>query len=145
MMNKNDELLSKYNPYLSFKSETATNVNEHLITPKVRSFFKAMKIDEYHLLESNFYISDLDFKKIEFSFFYEHILQDIHRAKNGSVVCPVKYCITIDPFLCTKTCATTKIKYDEICLGTTPVLYYIFIDITDIMKFARQSEKKLLM
>ena len=114
MMNKNDELLSKYNPYLSFKAETATYINKHLISPKIKAFFRAMKIDEYHYLDNKFYISDLDFKKIEFSFFYEQILQDIHRAKNGSVVCPVKYCITIDPFLCTKTCAITKIKYDEI-------------------------------
>lgn len=142
MMNNNDELLSKYNPYLSFKSETSTYINKKLITPKIIDFFKAMKIDKYHSLDSKFYISDLDFKKVEFSFFYEHILQDIHREKNGNIVCPIKYCITIDPFLCTKTCATTKIKYDEICLGKTPVLYYIFIDIIEIMEYARQSEKQ---
>ena len=133
MMNKNDELLSKYNPYLSFKSETATNVND------------IRKIKKYAEVDSNNYISDLDFMSIKFSLFYTHLLQDINRDENGSVVFPIKYCITIDPFLCTKICATTKIKYDEICLGKTPVLYYIFIDITDIMKFARQSEKKLLM
>lgn len=141
MMNNNDELLSKYNPYLSFKAETSTYINKNLIIPKIKDFFRVMKIDEYHHLDSKFYISDLDFKKIEFSFFYEHILQDIHRAKSGSVVCPIKYCITIDPLLCTKTCPITKIRYDQICLGKTPVLYYIFIDIAEIMEYARQSVK----
>lgn len=143
-MNKNDELLSKYNPYLSFKSETATYINKHLITPKIKDFFKAIKVKKYDYLDNKYYISDLDFKKVDFAFFYEHILKDIHRSTNGSVVCPIKYCITIDPFLCTKTCTTTKIKYDEICLGKTPVLYYIFIDITEIMECARQSEKQAI-
>lgn len=141
MMNNNDELLSKYNPYLSFKTESAALINKDFITPKIKEFFYARKIPTPPELDNRYYISDLDFKKIEFSLFYTHLLQDIHREKNGNIVCPIKYCITIDSFLCTKTCPTTKIRYDEICLGKTPILYYIFIDITEIMKFARQSEK----
>ncbi|MBH1970282.1 hypothetical protein FK216_02900 [Moraxellaceae bacterium AER2_44_116] len=144
MMNNKDDLCSKYNPYLSFKSETANYINKNLITPKIKYFFDIRKIKKYAEVDSKNYISDLDFMSIKFSLFYTHLLQDINRDENGSIVLPIKYCITIDPFLCTKTCATTKIKYDEICLGKTPVLYYIFIDITEIMECARQSEKQAI-
>lgn len=138
-MNHNNELLSNYNPYLSFKSETAAYINKKLITPKIKEFFDIRNIKEYSQIDNNIYISDLDFKNIKFSFFYEHIFKDIHKEENGRIICPIKYCITIDPLLCTKICSATKIRYDEICLGKTPVLYYIFIDIADIMKFARQQ------
>ncbi len=141
MMNHNDELLSNYNPYLSFKSETANYINNNLIIPRVKFFFDSKNIKKYSEIDNKIYISDLDFKNIKFSFFYKHIFKDIHREENGRIICPIKYCITIDPLLCTKICSTTKTRYDEICLGKTPVLYYIFIDITEIMKIARQFEK----
>lgn len=133
-----DDVISNYNPFLSFSIDSASHINKYFIKPKIDIFFKENNIRSFQELDYKKYISDLDFKRVDFSIFYENILNDIQRNSKGEVVVPVKYCITIDPFLCQQHCLKTKIKYDIIFLGRNPVLYYIFIDIAEIMEFLRR-------
>jgi hypothetical protein len=138
MIQEQTEAISSFVPYLYFREETNQKINDEFIEPKVKKFFDAQKIDKYHPIDAEKYISDLDFKEVKFSYFYEEILYDI--KKEGKIIHEVKYCITLDEKVTNKTCEITKIKYDEILLNKKPIFYFIYIDFKEIMDFARDKK-----
>ncbi len=139
MIQEQTEVESIFVPYLSFDKETASNINENLITPRVKKFFQAKQIEKYHSINAEKYISDLNFNKkdhkVEFEYFYENILIGI-KKESGKIVHEVKYCITLDEKNVNKTCG--KIKYSEILLNKQPIFYFIYFDFKEIMEFVRQ-------
>ena len=138
MIQEQTEAISSFVPYLYFREETNQKINDEFIEPKVKNFFDAQKIDKYHPIDAEKYISDLDFKEVKFSYFYEDILYDI--KKEEKIINEVKYCITLDEKVTNKTCEITKIKYDEILLNKKPIFYFIYIDFKEIMDFARNKK-----
>jgi len=134
MISENKKVKSNFVTYLSVKDNAELNLN--LIQPFVDSFFSEKGIDNYQSIAENSDISDLDFKLVEFSYFYDFIFNDIKKVK-GEIQFSIKYCITLDKTNCPKACEETGIFYDEITLSNKPVFYFIFIDINDIFSFLR--------
>lgn len=139
MINKNKGAKSCFVTYLSVKDDE--NINNNLIQPLVKKFFDAKKIKNYESMIENTEISDLDFKKMDFSYFYDYILNNINK-KDKCVEVPIKYCVTIDEQTCLQTCDVTGIKYDEIILNKRPVFYFIYMDIKDIFSFLKGQTAK---
>ncbi|MCI5115732.1 MAG: hypothetical protein D3921_01700 [Candidatus Electrothrix sp. AW1] len=81
----------------------------------------------------------MDFKKVDFSYFYDVILNEIAKDKKN-VVFPVKFTITLDKKNCSKQCEKTGIFYDEILLNKKPVFYFIYMDIEEIFSFLRKQQ-----
>jgi hypothetical protein len=138
--------ISNYVPYLSFAGESGHYLNENFIMPKVNSFFNARAIAEgkYSSIDATKYISDLDFfnyEKVHISYFYESLLWDILKDSSGNISHTVKYCITFDREVTSKVCTKTRIKYDEIRLNKKPILYFIYIDFKEVMRFLRLQVK----
>lgn len=138
MIQEQTEAISSFVPYLYFRKEINQKINDDFIEPKVFKFFKAKNIDKYHPIDAEKYISDLDFKEVKFSYFYEEILYGI--KKEEKIIHEVKYCITLDEKVTNKTCEITKIKYDEILLNKEPIFYFIYFDFKEIMDFARNKK-----
>lgn len=137
---------SHYVPYLSFAGESSHYLNEKFIKPKVDSFFNALGVvkGDYDVIDAAKYISDLDFlnyQKVPFSYFYETILWDIVKDHSGNISHRVKYCITFDEEVTSKVCEKTRIKYDEIRLNKKPILYFIYVDFKEVIRFLRLQAK----
>ena len=130
MISEKQDVQSQFVTYLSVKDNT--KINKKLIEPKVKKFFDAKNISRYKPVFKNKEISDLDFKTIEFSYFYDVIFYDFTKNKDSNIEIPVKYCITLDETNCSKTCDITGIRYDEMLLYNQPVFYFIYIDIKDV-------------
>lgn len=111
-----------------------------LIKPLIDGFFFERGIDNYSLLSNDKIISDIDFDRHDFfSYFYLGLLGDINKCKsNNNVAFDVKYLITIDKVNCNKKCDKTHVCYDEILLSGTPILYFIYVDILDIISYVRR-------
>ncbi|MCI5122897.1 MAG: hypothetical protein D3925_00070 [Candidatus Electrothrix sp. AR5] len=138
MINKTQEAVSPFVVYFGVKENE--QINRELISPLLQNFFRVRKIEHYEALQPNADISDLDFQKIEFSYFYDVILDEIAKNKRKEVVFPVKYSITLDEKNCSKRCEKTGICYDEILLYKKPVFYFIYFDIKDIFSFLRKQQ-----
>ena len=135
MILNNNKVTSSFITYLSIKDNTL--INKKLIEPLVKKFLNCKNIDYYEEIKENHEISDLDFKKVDFSYFYDYILNDIS-IKDFGIGYTTKFCITIDKTNCPKTCKKTGIFYDEILLYKTPIFYFIYIDIEEIFVFLRE-------
>ncbi|OQW91297.1 MAG: hypothetical protein BWK78_05050 [Thiotrichaceae bacterium IS1] len=145
MIQEQTDTISCYVPYLYFGKESHRIVNEQFIEPRVKNFFDARepKILEYKLIDVTQYISDLDWKTVPFGYFYDYILADITKdISSGKIHHVVKYGITLDEQVTSKTCEKTQIKYDEILLNTKPIFYFIYFDLKEILGFLRTSGQK---
>lgn len=140
MIQEQSDAKSRYVPYLSFGQKIHQRVNEQFIQPKVESFFAARDINAYEPLEIEKYISDKDYRTVEFSYFYTYILVNIKKElSSGKISFPVRYEITLDEQVTHKECTKTQIKYDEILLNKTPIFYFIYIDIKEVLSFVRNN------
>ena len=138
MISKNREAISSFVVY--FRVKENEKINKELITPVIQNFFKAKNIKNYEALQGQNAISDLDFKTVEFCYFYDYILSEIAKDQDDKVSFPVKYSITLDRKNCSKQCQKTSVFYDEIVLSEKPVFYFIYIDIEDIFSFLREEK-----
>ena len=150
MISEKPKAQSHFVTYISVKDNSP--INNELIFPKVEKFFAEKGITDYKPISENFEISDVDFKKVEFSYFYDVIFYDIAKNKEGKIEIPVKYCITIDKQNCSKVheenwmfgevlVDRTEILYDEILLYNQPIFYFIYVDIEEIFSFLRTNSQ----
>ncbi len=159
MISEKQNLQSQFVTYLSV--DCKSKINQELIEPKVKKFFDAKNISGQKPIDADKAISDLDFKTVDFSYFYDVIFYDIAKNKDGKIEIPVKYCITLDQTNCEKSfclkhkaeckqteennkpgwyvCEANTIWYDEIILYNQSVFYFIYFDIEEIFEFLREN------
>jgi hypothetical protein len=139
MIQQNTKAKSDFVGYFSVKDNE--RIKNNFIEPKINKFFKIKEIKSYKPIAENAEIADVDLKSKNFdnffAYFYEYIVDGIHKNKDGKIQIPVTYCITLDKENCSQYCETTDIFYDEICLYNQPVFYFIYIDIQEIFNFLR--------
>jgi len=161
MISQKQKVQSHFVTYISVKDNS--RINDEFIFPKVEKFFAAKGITNYKPIAENTEISDVDFKKVDFSYFYDVIFYDIAKNKEEKIEVPVKYCITLDQVNCEKSfclkhkdkckqsgednktgwyvCEENTIWYDEIILYNQPVFYFIYVDIEEIFSFLRTNSQ----
>ena len=140
MIEANSKSKSQFVGYFGVKN--VEKIERELILPTVENFFVARNIQSFKPIDESAAFADLDFDRKNFddffAHFYEFIVDGIH--KNGDKVeIPVTYCITLDETNCSKICAQTQIRYDEILLFDTPVFYFIYVDVKDIFSCLRAN------
>ncbi len=123
---------------LMLSSKKSDYINQCLIKPLVKSFFLSRGVLDFSSLKASDSISDIDFKKIEFSYYYDIVMRDIHKKQND-IDFSVKYILTVDPESCLSICEKTGVRYDAIYMSCHPILYFIYIDIKDILSFVRNE------
>jgi hypothetical protein len=136
MIDQNNDFIS--NAVINLSSKISNHINKSLIEPMVEKFFAAQGIKKYSSIKNSDVISDLDFKSIDFFRFYEIILADIKKT-DATIEITTKYHVTIDKKSCETLCNKSNIYFDKITLGDTPIFYFIYIDVNEIMSFVRAS------
>ena len=150
---------SSYVPLISFKNEEQKKAAEDYITREANNFFKILlKAQEVKPLAYQLLITELDFKKIDMSYFYENIFDDLKRKPDGKLEAKIKWGITFD-----LKCAPIELiyvssesrgfgpkiaekngkgrpqrRYGTIDINGKPVFYYIYFTLQEILDVIKQ-------
>ena len=157
--NSPSSILSQFNPIASLKPKTRQLVNQQFIMPILQSFFSNKNgIENFCELDPDKLKTEVEFlKKGEAesfvkSYIYKEIVNEI--SKEGKlIIFKPKYVVTFDSDLTDYKIDETvypykmifnddsigerNIKYGVIRLGEEPILYYIFIDLQEIIRFIK--------
>lgn len=150
---------SSYVPLISFKNEEQKKAAEDYITREANNFFKILlKAQEVKPLAYPLLITELDFTKIDMSYFYENIFDDLERKPDGKLEAKIKWGITFD-----LKCAPIELiyvssesrgfghknaekngkgspqrRYGTIDINGKPVFYYIYFTLQEILDVIKQ-------
>ena len=171
--NSPSSVLSQFNPVASLKPKTRKAVNERFILPILESFFANKGgLDRFSELDSDKLKTEIEFVKTQNfvkTYIYKEIIDKISKNQNGKIDFRPKYVITFDEDL-TKNkdlsdydidttkypyrqifgsewnrqkSPITNIKYGVIRLGEAPILYYILIDLQQLIKFIKKLPEEI--
>lgn len=148
--------ISKHVPCVSFKDNEQKQKANYYILRTVENFFTTIQVKIPNLissyLEYSEVITDLDFndyKNINISYFYDKLFFDLgNRDKNNKLIIPIKWTVTFDI-----NCTPIKVReliipnsgnlcrhFGTIDVGGTPILYYIYFTMQEILDAIRDDE-----
>ncbi|MGI0481686.1 translation initiation factor IF-2 N-terminal domain-containing protein [Geminocystis sp. CENA526] len=147
---------SNYVPLISFNDSKQQEKANKYISEQVKEFFKFLQKDfkEFSYLEYSKTISDLDFsgnQKKPIDYFYNHLLIDLvkrGRDQNGKLISPKQWTVTFDinctpikvPELIIPNSGNLCRHFGTIDIGGTPILYYIYFTMQEILDAIRDSD-----
>jgi hypothetical protein len=138
---RNEQIGNYYSPYISFSQKTKSYLDKYFIEPRIGLFLKKYKIQGGQL-NNSVLLSDIFFAEIDLgssgtsNYFYDEVLGNLLRdPKTGKLAHTVMYSITFSQTMAPSVCPETGIRYGCIKLYTTPVFYYIYFDLTDVVNF----------
>lgn len=141
---------SPFNIGLGSKINTHENLRAYL-NAIFNRFANDMQINRDYLREMPFRLvfTDVEFGQIvpddsEESFinahFYPKVFHEIHKIEPNRLVFHVKYCFTLDSSL-TPFQTTSGIRYGQVLLGRKPVLYYLLVEVQELINHIKSSSK----
>jgi hypothetical protein len=138
--NAASSVLSAFNPIISIHENKQQQVEEGFLKPLLEDFFYLMGgIDNFCPLHTDKLKTEIDFEtesNFVQAYLYKEIIDNIQRKSGSHLVdFKPKYVITFDKTLTPFEAGTTK--YGTICLGKTPLLYYIYIDLQALIDFIK--------
>jgi len=172
--NTSNNVISPFNPMLALHPQIRRTVNEQFIKPILEVFFEDKQgVDNRTGLE-NFEALDIDRLKTEKEFqgeenyvqnyIYTELIKEIRKDSNGKVILKPRYSISFDWDLTDyensfKMDAKNypykqifsdikkeekPIRYGILRLGDSPILYLIFIDFQELLRFIKKIEINLI-
>ncbi|MCC3421137.1 MAG: hypothetical protein JGK12_13330 [Microcoleus sp. PH2017_01_SCD_O_A] len=143
--NSASSVISIFNPVVSLNPQVRQRVNEEFIYPILEDFFKYKGgIDSYEELDPDKIKTEIEFSKkntIESyvkSYVYKEVMNTISRNDDGTINFKPRYVVSFDQDL-TNFQEEMGIKYGELRLGNAPILYFIYIDLQEIIRFIKQE------
>ena len=151
---------SHYVPVISFKNEAQKKAAEDYIMQEATKFFSSPWLPDQEVKPLAYprLITELDFQKIDMSYFYENIFSDLERNPEGKLEAKIKWGITFD-----EKCAPIKLgyispsydgnepkikytnydgrphrRYGTIDINEKPVFYYIYFTLQEILDVIKQ-------
>ena len=138
-------VISDFNPVVSLNLTACKIVNEQFIYPKLKDFFDDKGgIDYYEELDPDKIKTDIEFRQKDSqesyvkSYIYKELINTISKNEDGSINFKPRYDVSLDEELTPETEAKTQIKYGKLKLGQQAILYFIYIDLKDIISFIKQ-------
>lgn len=156
-------VVSPYNPIVSLHPQLRQRVNDEFLFPIVDSFFSDRGgIDEYEALDSDFLRTEIEFNQKDTetqsfvqSHIYAQVVEEIAKSKEGQIKFSPRYVVTFDADLTLGAPRSGSrypykriFKNDEFDEPTIPhgalkigggvVLYYIYIDLQELIRFLKQ-------
>jgi hypothetical protein len=146
-------IVSAYVPQVEFRSPAWRTLRQEWLDPKIEVFFSDLGVDHYFEVEQSKAIVDREYRYeskggVPFQYFYEVLLQNIKKEKNGEVV-GVGYTLTYDDALVgldpesdkeANQHAKTGLHYSPVLLGGKPVFYYLHLDLQKVLKRIRRMD-----
>ena len=147
-MNKNEPVIvaSQFVPTVIFPPEARGFINKHLVTPRCESFLAHIAPN----IESIQLNSGLMFTNVDWSL--EKIykcLGDLNKQETGELTHRIRYFVTHDedltPIQLDLLCPimSNQIKYGRICFGRTPICYFIYVGLQEMLTFVKQNHFKI--
>lgn len=160
--NSPSSVLSQFNPIASLKPKMRKAVNERFIFPILESFFANKGgLNNFSELDTDKLKTEIEFVKTENfvkTYIYKEIINEISKQSKKVEFQP-KYVITFDRDLTNfkrdetiypynsifniNSPDTNHIKYGVIRLGEAPILYYILIDLQQLIKFIKTLPEEI--
>jgi hypothetical protein len=132
--------LSQFNVILSLAPRTRHLVNNQFIKPIVDDFFAKQGIADFCELDSDKLKTEIEFlKENDFvkKYIYKEIINEISKPGRRVIFKP-KYVVTFD-----KELVGESNEYGVIRLGDAPILYYILIDLQELIHFIKNLPEEL--
>lgn len=131
---------SAYNPVVGFNEGILIKINQYIHT-QVIAFFGLIGIDfsntEY--VEIPNVITEVEFQntvtELAKSYFYQVLFTKVEKNKQEEITDTIKFCITFDRDLAPYTKGNHK--YGIIKIANRPVLYYLYIDLQDLIRVSK--------
>jgi hypothetical protein len=144
----NWDVLTPFSPGVSLNAKLLQAVNEEFILPIVQVFFGWKGIAEFAPLDIDKMKTEIEFEREEDfvnNYIYPEIFDDIHKLPNQNKVHHLtRYIITFDADITNEKAGVKYpnspnvfIQYGEIKLGVHPILYYIWIDLQEVIRFIK--------
>lgn len=162
-----DAVLSDFNPMVGLKPTIIQQVNNIFFTPIAKEYFKEKEggLDSFEALDTKKLKTEIDFnKELDFvnKYIYPEITTNISKNDAGIVHFKPKYVFTFDKDLTPNEDHSLKYPYASIfkyqedyknvnlnfwdgkmCLGSQPILYYIWIDLQMLIRFIKNLTSDL--
>ncbi|MBL1210525.1 hypothetical protein [Geminocystis sp. GBBB08] len=152
----NNNFTSKYVPFISFQDNEQKQKGNYYILRTVENCFRTIQVKIPNLISSYLdyskLITDLDFndyKNINISYFYDKFFFDLgDRDENNKLIIPIKWTVTFDinytpikvPELIIPNSGNLCRHFGTIDVGGTPILYYIYFTMQEILNTIRDNE-----
>ncbi|CAD5950747.1 hypothetical protein [Planktothrix agardhii] len=139
--NSASSVISLFNPVVSLKSQIRQRVNEEFIYPILEDFFKDKGgINSYEELDPDKIKTEIEFQDtIESyvkSYVYKEVMNTISKNKDGTINFKPRYVVSFDQKL---TNFGEEIDYGELKLGNATILYFIYIDLQELIRFIKKE------
>jgi hypothetical protein len=137
-------VLSQFNPITSLNPKIRTAVNNEFILPILKRFFLSRGgLNNFSELNPDKLRTEIEFENNENfvkTYIYKEIIDKI--SKEGEEVkFKPKYVITFDRDLANYAVDENNIKYGVIRLGNASILYYILIDLQELIRFIKKRKE----
>ncbi len=136
-------VISLFNPVVSLNSQVRQIVNEEFVYPILEDFFKDKGgIDSYEELDPDKIKTEIEFKKKDTlesyvkSYVYKEVMNTISKNDDGTINFKPRYVVSFDQDL-TDFKEERGIKYGELRLGNAAILYFIYIDLQELIRFIK--------
>jgi hypothetical protein len=141
--NSASSVISIFNPVVSLNSQVRQIVNEEFIYPILDKFFKDKGgIDSYEELDPDKIKTEIEFQKKDTidsyvkSYVYNEVMNTISKNDDGTINFKPRYVVSFDQDL-TQFKEKRGIKYGELRLGDVPILYFVYIDLQELIRFIK--------
>lgn len=136
-------VISLFNPVVSLNSQVRQRVNEEFIYPILDKFFKDKGgINSYEELDTDKIKTEIEFSQKDTqesyvkSYLYKEVMNTISKNEDGTINFKPRYVVSFDQDL-TDFKEERGIKYGELRLGDAPILYFIYIDLQELIRFIK--------
>ncbi|VXD24985.1 conserved hypothetical protein [Planktothrix serta PCC 8927] len=142
-----DTVISLFNPVVSLSSQVRQRVNEEFIYPILEDFFKDKGgINSYEELDPDQIKTEIEFSKKDTiesyvqSYVYKEVMNTISKNDDGTINFKPRYVVSFDQDL-TNFQEEWGIKYGELRLGDAAILYFIYIDLQEVIRFIKKINR----
>ena len=138
-------IISLFNPVISLSPQIRQIVNEEFINPILENFFENKGgISSYQNLDPDKIKTEIEFLQKDKnesyvkSYVYKELMNTISKNYDGTIQFKPRYVISFDQDL-TDFKEKNGIKYGELRLGDKTILYFIYIDLQDLINFIKEE------
>lgn len=143
--NSASSVISLFNPVVSLNSQVREIVNKEFISPILEDFFNDRGgIDSYEELHPDQIKTEIEFSQKDTqesyvkSYVYKEVMNTISKNDDGTINFKPRYVVSFDQDL-TDFQEERGIKYGELRLGDAAILYFIYIDLQELIRFIKQK------
>ncbi len=150
--NTTSSVISPFNPIVSLNPKVRKRVNDEFIAPIIQQFFSDKGgINSFAELDPDKLKTDVEFldftaqENFVKSYVYKELMNEISKGIDGKVNFKPRYLISFDTDLTEYEVSnknypnsSKRIKYGVIRLGEEPILYYIYVELQELINFIKK-------